>query len=93
MYCRTLLALSDRQVASNIKETLCYLTEAPEVEMTKEIETKYTLPDGSEITVGKERVKAPELLFNPASGGGRAITGTQLSQKLCTTYLVSMLHC
>ena len=32
--------------------------------MNKEI-TKYYLPDGSNIDIGDEKIKAPELLFNP----------------------------
>ena len=56
---------------NDIKENLCYLeiSKRNDYNINKKIinkdMTKYYLPDGSNIDIGDEKIKAPELLFNP----------------------------
>jgi len=38
-----------------------------------DIEVSYELPDGNNITIGNERFRAPEVLFNPALIGKEAM--------------------
>ena len=53
-----------------IKEKLCYVGYDLELEKRLALETtvlieKYTLPDGRQIKIGRERFEAPEAMFNP----------------------------
>ncbi|XP_065828346.1 alpha-centractin-like [Oscarella lobularis] len=60
---------SEFEVVKTIKEKLCYLALNPTKEETQQSadleKMKYQLPDGSEITVGLSRFRAPEVLFCP----------------------------
>lgn len=54
-----------------IKEKLCYTAYDIKDEMKLALETtvlveKYSLPDGTDISIGQERFLAPELLFDPS---------------------------
>ena len=61
---------SEVKLFNEIKEKLCYIENIKRNmninydDNNKEI-TKYYLPDGSNIDIGDEKIKAPELLFNP----------------------------
>ena len=54
--------LKGRLLADNIKEKLGYIPLGGDLE---EEEYKYTLPEGTEIKLGKEISKCTEFLFNP----------------------------
>jgi actin-related protein len=57
-------------VVRDIKERLCYFSDNFEEEVMSEIlERSYELPDGMVISVGGERYRAAEALFNPSMIG------------------------
>ncbi|XP_038660042.1 actin-like protein 7B [Scyliorhinus canicula] len=68
------IGASEYHLVEKIKQEYCYTAIDFDNEMrseTKEYTAHYELPDGKIITVGKERIKCPEALFNPSLMGSR----------------------
>ena len=64
---------TELKIINDIKENLCYLQinkRNDSYKKTNHIKSSpYYLPDGSNISIGEERILAPELLFNPEYTG------------------------
>ena len=68
-YCFTKAA--EKEIVRDIKEKLCYITldfehDLQTAKISPSLEKTYELPDGQLITVGDERFRCPESLFQPS---------------------------
>jgi len=68
---------AEREIVKDIKEKACYVALDFKEELDKaqkgaikDLDKQYEMPDGSIVTVGTERFRCPEVLFNPSLIGG-----------------------
>ena len=82
---------SEFEIVRDIKEQVCYVARNPGKEEAsfndKHRHVNHTLPDGSEIIVGPERFRAPELLFDPS------IIGSEYECGLCGSLVCVCVWC
>jgi len=65
---------AEMQIVKDIKEKVCFVSQDYEADCQKATESSefsknYELPDGQVITVGIDRFKCPEALFDPSATG------------------------
>ena len=80
----SLVSTAEREIARDMKEKLCYVAmdfdkEMKLAEESSVVEKSYEMPDGNIVTIGNERFRVPEALFNPSMLGKELYANVVLS--------------
>merc|ERR1711862_838563 len=75
---------AEQEIVRDMKEKLCYIaldfdSEMKRATATAENEKTFELPDGGLVTLGSERFRCPEVLFQPSFVGKEASVSTRRS--------------
>lgn len=74
----SLTTSADREIGNQMKENACYCAMDFDAEMKDfKDDMDFEMPDGQEVKIKDQRIRCPELMFNPMEMDGREMPGVQ----------------